>query len=119
MRPDYWAIDVETVQGVTVLRLHGRFVIGERTDEFRKLMDHLLADGRRWFLVNLLQVPWLDSAAIAEMFEANRKIKNTEGKLLMVVRGKPLDILSTLYVQDILSVHDDEQVALRKFRDVE
>jgi anti-anti-sigma factor len=119
MKPDYWAIDVKTVQGVTVLRLHGKFVIGARTDEFGKMMDHLLADGRRWFLVNLLQVPWLDSAAIAELFEANRKIKKVEGKLLMVVQGKPLDILSTLYIHDILSVHEDEQTALRSFRDVE
>ena len=51
------------------------------------------------------------------MFEANRKIKNAEGKLLLVVQGKPLDILSTLYVHDILSVHEDEQEALRSFRD--
>jgi hypothetical protein len=119
MKPDYWAIDVKTIQGVTVLRIHGKFVIGTRTDEFGKMMDHLVADGRRWFLVNLLQVPWLDSAAIAELFEANRKIRGVEGKLLLVVQGKPLDILSTLYVHDILSVHEDEQEALRSFRDAE
>jgi anti-anti-sigma factor len=110
-----WAVETEMIGDIAVLRLRGKFVFGERTDEFRRLVDDLLARGTRRFLVNLLQVPWLDSGAVSELFETNKKVKDAAGRLNIVVQGKPLDILTVLYVRDILPVHEDERAALFEF----
>ena len=57
-----WEID-----GVTVLNLSGRFVMGDATTQFRAAIQELIGAGKAKILMDLHEVTHLDSSGIGEL----------------------------------------------------
>ncbi|MGC1597554.1 MAG: STAS domain-containing protein, partial [Candidatus Acidiferrales bacterium] len=52
------------VNGVTVLEIEGRIVLGEESNAFREKVKSLLAAGKKKIVLNLAQVGYIDSAGL-------------------------------------------------------
>jgi len=67
--------------GIYLLALKGRLVLGDESIGFRATIDKLLALGATRIVVNLEHVNYVDSAGLGALIEAHRKIKAQGGRL--------------------------------------
>lgn len=69
------------VNGISLLALRGRLVLGDESSGFRTTVDHLLSSGATRIVVNLEHVNYVDSAGLGALIEAHRKTKAQGGRL--------------------------------------
>ncbi len=67
--------------GIYLLALNGRLVLGDESGGFRTTVDNLLSSGATRIVVNLEHVNYVDSAGLGALIEAHRKIKAKGGRL--------------------------------------
>jgi anti-sigma B factor antagonist len=73
--------------GIYVLALKGRLVLGEEGSGFRTTIDNLLSSGTTMIVVNLEHVNSVDSAGLGALIEAHRKTKAKGGQLKLTNLG--------------------------------
>lgn len=69
------------MNGIYLLALRGRLVLGEESRGFRTTIDNLLSSGATRIVVNLEHVNYVDSAGLGALIEAHRKTKANDGRL--------------------------------------
>ena len=69
------------MNGIYLLALRGRLVLGEESSGFRATVDNLLSLGATRIVVNLEHVHYVDSAGLGALIEAHRKAKAKGGRL--------------------------------------
>jgi anti-sigma B factor antagonist len=69
------------MNGIYLLALKGRLVLGEEGNGFRATIDNLLSTGATRIVVNLEHVNYVDSAGLGALIEAHRKTKDKGGRL--------------------------------------
>ena len=78
------------VNGVYVLALKGRLVLGDESNGLRTTVDKLLTSGATRMVVNLEHVDFVDSAGLGSLIEAHRKMKEKGGHLKLCHIGPRL-----------------------------
>ena len=68
-------------EGVCVLALKGRLVLGDESSGFRATVESLHASGIKKIVVNLEHVNYIDSAGLGALIEAYRTTKAKGGRL--------------------------------------
>ena len=96
------------VDGVTILDLNGRIVLGDDTLLLRNTIGDLIANRQRMILLNMGKVPYIDSSGIGELVAAFTTVREQGGAL------KLLNISEKVY--DALQItKEDEDAAIRSF----
>ncbi len=67
--------------GIYLLALKGRLVLGEESSGLLTTIDNLLACGATRMVINLEQVNYVDSAGLGALIEMHRKTKAKGGSL--------------------------------------
>jgi anti-sigma B factor antagonist len=102
---------------VTVVDLGGRIVLGDGSALLRKTIRGLLEDQRRWILLNLADVDYIDSSGIGELVSGYSAVKNQGGELkLLHLTKKVRDILQITRLYTVFDVFSDEPTAVGSFR---
>src|SRR5213595_928510 len=73
--------------GIYLLALKGRLVLGEESSGLLTVIDNLLASGATRIVVNLEQVHYVDSAGLGALIEMHRKTKAKGGGLRLCHLG--------------------------------
>src|ERR1700709_1940105 len=101
------------VDGVTVLDLHGKIVLGEGSVTIRDAVRDVLAKGSSKILLNLADINYIDSSGIGELVSALTAVKNAGGSLkLLQLTKKVKDLLQITKLYTVFDVYDDEASAL-------
>lgn len=109
-------IDSRAIDSITVLDMTGRITLGEDTAAFRRVIGSLIADGRKRILLNLHEVPYIDSSGLGELVAAFTKVRDSGGELkLLNLSTKIRTLLQITRLYTIFDVHDDETAAIRSF----
>ena len=69
------------MDGIYLLTLSGRLVLGEESSGLVTMIDKLLASGATRIVINLEQVKYVDSAGLGALIDAHRKTKAEGGRL--------------------------------------
>jgi len=69
------------VNGIYLLALRGRLVLGEESSGFRATVEDLLSTGATKLVVNLEQVTHVDSAGLGALIEVQRNTKANGARL--------------------------------------
>jgi anti-anti-sigma factor len=69
--------------GVYVLTLKGRLVLGDESNGVRSTMEKLLSSGATRIVMNLELVNYVDSAGLGSLIEAHRNTKAKGGRLML------------------------------------
>ena len=69
--------------GIYLLGLNGRLVLGEESSGVRATVDNLLSSGATKIIINLEHVNFVDSAGLGALIEAHRKTKAAGGRLML------------------------------------
>ncbi len=109
-------IDTRSVNGVTVLDLHGKVTIGEGSREVREKIRELLENGNKNILMNLGDVSYVDSAGIGELVSSYTTVTNQGGQFkLLHLTKKIRELLAITKLLTVFDSFDDETVAVGSF----
>ena len=76
--------------GIYLLILKGRLVLGPESDGLRTTIDNVLLSGATRIVVNLEHVNSVDSAGLGSLIEIHRKTKAKGGRLMLTNLGPKL-----------------------------
>ena len=72
------------VGDVVILDLHGKILIGEGDDALREAVTKLADAGKTKILLNLADVPYVDSAGLGEIVRTYTTVSRKGGKLKLL-----------------------------------
>jgi anti-anti-sigma factor len=78
------------MNGICVLTLKGRLVLGQESNGLRTTIDNLLLSGVTRIVIGLEQVNYVDSAGLGALIEIHRKTKAKGGRLMLTNLGPKL-----------------------------
>lgn len=109
-------IDTRTVNGVTVLDIHGKVTIGEGSVEIRNKVRELLGEGNKNILLNLGDVSYVDSSGIGELVSSFTTVTNQGGQLKLVNLTRRLrELLAITKLLTVFDSYEDEDTAVQSF----
>ena len=105
------------VDGVTIVDLSGRIVLGEATTTLREMLQNLLSQGQKKILLNLAEVSYIDSSGLGALVSGYTTLSGQQGQLkLLNLTKKVQDLLQITKLLTVFEVHTDEATAVRSFQ---
>ena len=109
-------IEERTVDGVTVLDLKGKMTLGEGDELLKDKVNSLLNQGRTKILLNLEEVPYIDSAGLGEIVRTYTTVSRQGGTMKLVNLTKRItDLLAITKLLTVFETYDTESEALKSF----
>jgi anti-sigma B factor antagonist len=104
------------VGDVIVLDLHGKILIGEGDDALRDAVTRLVDSGKTKILLNLADVPYVDSAGLGEIVRCYTTVSRKGGRLkLLNLTKKIQDLLAITKLLTVFETYDSEDEGVRSF----
>jgi anti-sigma B factor antagonist len=105
-------IDKEIKDDGVIISLNGK-IIGDSVSKFKQVVDELLNSGVKWIIIDMAQVPMMDSSALGIIIAAFLKLRGRKGKLALLKAQKGvINILNITKLDSLFEVYDDMQSAL-------
>ena len=105
------------VDGITVLDLSGKIMLGEGSVTIRDAVRDVLAKGSNQILLNLADINYIDSSGIGELVSALTAVKNAGGALkLLQLTKKVKDLLQITKLYTVFDIFDDEAEAIASYK---
>ena len=109
-------IKERVVDGVSVLDLAGKIVLGEGDGQIRDRIKDLLADGQRKILLNLGDITYIDSAGLGALISSYTTTKREGGHLRLVNLTKRIqDLLAITKLITVFDTYESEPEAIDSF----
>jgi anti-sigma B factor antagonist len=109
-------IKERVVDGVSVLDLAGKIILGEGDGQIRERIKDLLADGQRKILLNLGDVTYIDSAGLGALISSYTTTKREGAQLKLVNLTKRIqDLLAITKLITVFETYDAEAEAIDSF----
>jgi anti-sigma B factor antagonist len=105
------------VNGVTVLEIEGRIVLGEESNAFREKVKSLLAAGKKKIVLNLAQVGYIDSAGLGTLVATFHSARSQGAVLKLANLGaKFKEVLQVTKLMTVFDTYDSEAAAVASFK---
>ena len=109
-------IKERVVDGVSVLDLSGKIVLGEGDGQVRERIKDLLSDGQKKILLNLGDVTYVDSAGLGALISSYTTTKREGAQLKLVNLTKRIqDLLAITKLITVFDTYDNEQEAIDSY----
>lgn len=109
-------IEERVVDDVTILDLKGKITLGEGDEALKDKVNSLALQGRRRILLNLAEVPYIDSAGLGGVVSTYTTISRQGGQLKLVNLTKRItDLLSITKLLTVFETFDSEAEAVKSF----
>ena len=73
--------------GICILALKGRLVLGDESSGYRSTVDRLLSSGSKRIVIDLEHAHYIDSAGLGALIETHRTTKERGGRLALCSLG--------------------------------
>lgn len=101
---------------VIILDLRGKIMIGEGDDALRDAVAKLVDGGKSKILLNLADVPYVDSAGLGEIVRCYTTVSKNGGRLKLINLTKKIqDLLAITKLLTVFETFDAEDEAVRSF----
>ena len=109
-------IEERTIGDVMVLDVKGRVQLGEGDELLRDKVNSLLNQGRKKIVLNLADVPYIDSAGLGEVVRTFTTVSRQGGQLKLLNLTKRItDLLAITKLLTVFDTYDSEQEAVQSF----
>jgi anti-sigma B factor antagonist len=116
IRGDVMQIESRTVGDIHVLDCRGKLTLGDDTQVIRSNISDILKDGGKKIVLNLADVPYIDSSGIGELVSAHATVVNRGGQLkLLNLTKKVYESLSIMKLLFAFQIYDSEQATVNSF----
>ena len=110
-------IEERVVNDVTILDLKGKITLGEGDEVLKDKINSLVLQNRRRILLNLADVPYIDSAGLGEVVRTYTTVSRQGGQLKLVNLTKRItDLLSITKLLTVFETFDTEDEAIKSFQ---
>jgi anti-sigma B factor antagonist len=110
-------IDVRTQDQVKIVRLRGKLNLGASLDRANETLKDLVNAGESRFLLDLQEVPMIDSSGIGLLVRYLTAAKQHGGSLKLLNPSKfALQTLKLVRVLSLFEVFEDQQAAIASFQ---
>ena len=104
------------VEGVSVVALEGRIVLGEESNALREKVKSLLAGGKKSIVLNMDNVTYIDSAGLGTLVASHHSAKSQGASLKLSNLGSKFqEVLQVTKLLTVFDVYDSEAAAIRSF----
>ena len=104
------------VDGVTVVALHGRIVLGEESNVLREIVKRLLAEGKKNTVLNMENITFIDSAGLGTLVTCHYTAKKEGASMrLCHLNTKFKELLHITKLLTLFELFDTEAAAVASF----
>jgi anti-sigma B factor antagonist len=104
------------VDGVTVVALDGRIVLGEESNALREKVKSLLAEGKKKIVLNMDNVTFIDSAGLGTLVASHHTAKKDAAALRLCHLGSKFqEVLQITKLLTVFDVSNTEAEAVASF----
>jgi anti-sigma B factor antagonist len=112
-------VEERVIGPVTVLDIVGRLTIDEAAQHLKDKINSLIAQGRNKVVLNLKNVPYIDSGGLGQLVASYGSVMKAGGALkLLHVNSKNHDLLSITRLVTLFESFDSEAQAVQSFETV-
>jgi len=109
-------IEERQVGEVMILDLKGKITLGEGDEILKDKINSLILQNQKRILLNLADVPYIDSAGLGEIVRTYTTVSRQGGQLKLVNLTKRItDLLMITKLLTVFETFDTEQGALKSF----
>ena len=109
-------IDERVTGDVVVLDLRGRVMLGEGDELLKDKVNSLLNQGQKKIVLNLAEVPYIDSAGLGEIVRTFTTVSRQGGSLKLLNLTKRItDLLAITKLLTVFETFDNEAEAVQSF----
>src|SRR4026207_1639471 len=109
-------IEERAVGDVVVLDLKGRITMGEGDELLKDKVNSLVNQGHKKIVLNLAEVPYIDSAGLGEIVRPYTPVRRRGGSLKLLNLTKRItDLLSITKLLTVFETFESENEAVRRF----
>ena len=107
------------VDGVSVVTLDGRIVLGEESNSLREKLKSMLAEGKKKIVLNMVNIKYIDSSGLGTLVAAHVSAKTQGASVRLCNLGKKFhEIMQITKLLTIFDVYDTEAAAVSSFQSV-
>ena len=107
--------DRET-NGVTVVEIEGRIVLGEESNAFRERVKGLLAGGKKKIVLDMKNVTYIDSAGLGTLVASFHSARQQGATLKLANLGSKFrEVLQVTKLYTVFETFDNEAAAVSSF----
>lgn len=101
---------------VTILALAGKLTLGEGERLLKEKISSVVRDGPRQLLLDLSEVPYVDSAGLGELVRTYTAVNRNGGQLKLLGLAKRIkDVFALTKLLTVFEIFETEQEALDSF----
>src|SRR5512137_2332038 len=109
-------IHQRSVGDVTIIDLQGKITLGEGDELLRDKVHSLIQQGHRKLVLNLAEVPYIDSAGLGEIVRTYTTVSREGGALKLLALTKRIqDLLAITKLLTVFETFDTEAEAVSSF----
>jgi anti-sigma B factor antagonist len=109
-------IDERAVGEVTILDLKGKITLNEGDEVLKDKINSLIMQGKKKILLNLADVPYIDSAGLGEIVRTYTTVSRQGGQLKLVNLTKRItDLLMITKLLTVFETFEVEQDAIKSY----
>ena len=101
---------------VKILDLHGKLTIGDGDELLKDKINSLVQQGHTRIVLNLGDVPYVDSAGLGQMVSSYRTVTRSGGSLrLLNLTARIREVLTITKLLTVFDTYESEAEALASF----
>ncbi|HKQ78326.1 MAG: hypothetical protein JMDDDDMK_00318 [Acidobacteria bacterium] len=101
---------------VTILDVEGKILLGEGDVQLKRKIDELIERNETKLLLNLANVPYMDSGGLGEIVRSYTTVKRAGGDLKLLNATKRIsDLLTITKLITVFEIHEDEAAAVKSY----
>ncbi len=105
------------VNGITVVAMDGRIVLGEESGALRERIKSLLNDKKSKIVLDMGNVTYIDSAGLGTLVATYHSARQQGAAMKLVNLGQKFrEVLQVTKLLTVFEVHDTEASALASFK---
>jgi anti-anti-sigma factor len=109
-------ITVRSSGAVTIIDLSGNLTIGRSEEALREAVKRLIVEERQQILLNLADVPMIDSSGIGAIIKSFTSLQEVNGRLKVLRPSRMARQLLTITgLMSVLESYEDERQAIASF----
>jgi len=110
-------IEERIVNDVMILDLKGKITLGDGDEALKDKINSLVLQNKKRILLNLADVPYIDSAGLGEVVRTYTTVSRQGGQLKLVNLTKRItDLLSITKLLTVFETFESESDALKTYK---
>lgn len=101
---------------VTIMDVEGKILLGEGDVQLKRKIDELIERKETKLLLNLANVPYMDSGGLGEIVRSYTTVKRAGGELKLLNATKRIsDLLTITKLITVFEIFEEEGEALKSY----